>query len=284
MFSLKRKSTQAKVGAIAAHVTLILISIVFILPLFWMVSGALKTSEQVFSFPVQWIPDPIIWTENFIKGWTSRPFNRYFLNTLFITGVGVICRPIAAAMAGYGFARCKFWGRNVLFLVVLATMMLPMQVTMIPLFIIYRNLGWINTYYPLTVPFILGGGPFMIFLMRQFFMNIPAELEDAALVDGCNSYQIFTRIFLPLGKPALSTVAILSFIYHWNDFLWPLIYINDPNKRTLVLGLESMKDFYAGGWNQIMAVATIIVLPCLIIFVLFQKFFVEGISTSGLKG
>jgi multiple sugar transport system permease protein len=279
-----RHTAKRYAGLIATHLVLILFSIVFILPFFWMLSGALKTSQQVFSFPIQWLPNPVVWTDNFVKGWTSRPFNRYLLNTLFITLVGVVSRPLASSLVGYGFARCHFPGRDFLFVIVLATMMLPMQVTMIPLFVIYKNIGWINTYYPLTVPFVLGGGPFMIFLMRQFFLGIPGELEDAARVDGCNSLQIYYRIFLPLAKPALSTVAILSFMYHWNDFLWPLIYINDEKKKTLVLGLESMKDMYAGSWNQIIAVAVLILLPCMMIFFLFQKYFVQGISTTGLKG
>jgi len=261
---------------------LTVLSAIFLIPILWMISGSLKTNYQVFSFPIQWIPNPPIWT-NFHEGWTSKPFNTYLKNTLIITTCCVIGRIFVASLVGFGFARLKFYGRDILFVIVLASMILPIHTTIIPLFVIYRYLGWINTFKPLTIPTILSS-PFLIFFMRQFFLSLPSELEAAARVDGCSSFGVYWRIYLPLAKPALAALAIFVFMWSWNDFFLPLVVLSEDAKRTLVVGLVSMKDHYGGDWNLIMAVAVLITLPCIMVFIFAQKYFVKGITVGGIKG
>lgn len=226
--------------------------------------------------------------QNYIKAWApealDETFNRYLLNTIIITVLGITGVLLSSTFVAYAFARFRFPGRDILFLIMISTMMIPVQVTMIPTFILFKYLGWIDTFAPLIVPTFFGGGAFNIFLMRQFFMTIPYELDDAAKIDGCNYFQIFSIILLPLVKPALATVAIFGFVYNWNDFLNPLIYLNSTSNYTLALGLQTFTTMYGTDYNLMMAASTIVLLPILIVFFFGQRYFIEGVATSGLKG
>ncbi|MBP7793043.1 MAG: ABC transporter permease subunit [Candidatus Goldbacteria bacterium] len=226
--------------------------------------------------------------QNYVKAWApealDETFNRYLLNTIIITVFGLLGVLLSSTLVAYAFARFRFPGRDVLFMIMISTMMIPVQVTMIPMFILFKYLGWIDTFAPLIVPTFFGGGAFNIFLMRQFFMTIPYELDDAAKIDGCNYFQIFSIILLPLVKPALATVAIFGFVYNWNDFLNPLIYLNSTSNYTLALGLQTFTTMYGTEYNLMMAASTIVLLPILIVFFFGQRYFIEGVATSGLKG
>jgi ABC-type glycerol-3-phosphate transport system permease component len=252
------------------------------IPVFWMVSSALKPNSKIFVYPPQWIPNPIQW-DNFVKAMTMLPFATYFKNTMIIE-VGVIAGTLlSCSIVAYGFARLDAPGRNFWFIVLLSTMMLPGVVTMIPVFLIFRQLGWVNTFLPLIVPAWFGS-PFFIFLLRQFFMTIPRDFEDAARIDGANTWQLLTRILLPLSKPALATVAIFTFMGVWNDFMGPLIYLNKPETYTLALGINFFKGQYTSDWNMLMAASLVMMLPLVILFFAAQKAFIEGITLTGVKG
>jgi multiple sugar transport system permease protein len=255
------------------------------IPFVWMLSSSLKPPDQIFVEPPVWIPNPIQW-RNYADAWNALPFSRFLVNTLFITLLVMAGNIVTSALVGYGFARYRFPGRDVLFIILLATMMLPYVVTLIPTFLIWRNLQLLNTYDPLVIGSLFGGGPFFIFLMRQFMLTLPVEMEEAARIDGANTAQIFAQIVLPLVRPALLAVGIFSFQGAWNDFLAPLIYLNDLPKYTLTLGMF----FFVGGaneapkWHWLMAMSTVIALPILLIFFLAQRQFIEGITLTGLKG
>jgi multiple sugar transport system permease protein len=279
------RSGQALLTQIVAYLIVTVGAIVLMIPFAWMLSSSLKPPAQIFVDPPQWIPDPILW-RNYIDAWTALPFTQFLLNTLFITLLGMTASIFTSELVGYGFARYRFPGRDVLFIVLLSTMMLPYVVTLIPAFLIWRTFGLINTYDPLVIGALFGGGPFFVFLMRQFMLSIPEEMEEAARIDGANTMQIFTRIILPLVRPALLAVGIFSFQGFWNDFLGPLIYLNDMRKYTMTLGMF----FFVGGaseapkWHWLMAMSTLIALPILLIFFLAQRQFIEGITLTGIKG
>ena len=268
------------------YATLVLCSIIFGLPLIWMISTSLKPGAEAFRFPPNFIPNPIVW-ENYIKGLTYLPFIKYILNTLII----IIPRTVGAvgvsALVAYGFSRIEWDGRDILFFICLATMVIPFAVTMIPLYLLFHHLGWIGTYLPLIVPSLFAE-PYFIFLIRQFFMGIPQELSDAARVDGCSEFMIFWQIILPLSKPVLAVVALFQFMWTWGDYLGPLIYLNDPNKFTVSLGLVQFGSNWRGAtldrYVWFMAATTAMTLPVLIVFFLVQRMFIEGISLTGLKG
>lgn len=264
-----------------AYMIVSFFAIFFVLPFYWMVTTALKQSDQVFAIPIVWWPKPIEFG-NFVKAWSSAPFGIFFKNTIIVTCTSVIGTVLASAFTAYGFARVKFPGRDLLFVFMLATMMIPADVTRIPLYIIFRKLGWINTLKPLIIPSLFGGA-FYIFLLRQFFLTIPASLEEAAYIDGCSSFLIFWKIFLPLSKPGLLTVAIYSFLAHWNEFIGPLIYLNSEKKYTISIGLRYFLYEQGGYYNLLMAASTMALLPCLLLFILTQKYFIKGIVLTGLK-
>ncbi len=264
------------------HVTLIAGSGIMLIPFFWMVSTSLKVPEQVLVQPIKWIPDPVVWS-NYGKALTVLPFGLYLKNTVVITALVMVGTILSSAACAYGFARLKAPGRDLLFLVMLSTMMLPGIVTMIPTFLLFRWLGWIDTIKPLTVPAFFGSA-FFIFLLRQFFLTIPAELEDAARIDGATSMDIFARIMLPLAKPALATVAIFTFMGTWNDFMGPLIYLNSEDKFTLSLGLASFQGLYGTEWHYMMAASLVVMSPIIVLFFIGQRYFVKGIITTGIKG
>lgn len=258
-------------------------ALAMLLPFLWMLSTAVKPDHQIFLYPPKWIPDPIMWG-NFSRAWTFAPFNQYLLNTLFITITGVFGCVLSASLVAYAFARLEWPGRNFFFFLLITTMMLPEQITMIPLFLIFRDLGWINTFMPLIVPAFLGGGAFNIFLLRQFFKGIPRELEEAAVIDGCSTLRIWAQIIIPLSRPALAAVAIFTFVGTWKDFMKPLIYLFDESKFTLQLGLYMFNGLHDTEWALLMAASTLIILPCVVLFFAFQKYFVEGIVVTGIKG
>lgn len=258
------------------------LGLIFLLPFFWMLSTAFKQPGQVFAYPIQWLPNPIVW-RNFVDAWTVIPFTTYLKNTMIITGLNMVGETFSSALAAFAFARIPFKGRNVLFIVLLATMMLPPQVTLIPMFIIFARLEWIDTFLPLIVPAYFAR-PFYVFLLRQFFLTIPQDLEDAARVDGCSRLRMWWSIFMPLSMPAITTVLIFSFINHWNDFFEPLIYLNSQSKKTLALGLSTLRDTQSTEWHWMMAIAILMLLPCIILFFVFQRYFVEGITMTGSKG
>lgn len=265
------------------YILLSLGAVVMIIPLFWMISTSLKSNFEVFQYNLSWWPKHPQW-HNYVDAFTSLPFGHWTLNTLLITVTTIIGTLLSCTLVAYGFSRFRARGKNALFMLMLATMMLPGTVTMIPQFIIFRDLGWMNTFYPLIVPSFFGNA-FFIFLLRQFFMTLPTDIEEAAKIDGLGTLGILWKIILPLILPALTTVALFQFNGAWNDFMGPLIYLNDPANYTLALGINFFKSQNNVQWNYLMAASFVSMLPSLIIFFIGQKYFIEGISiSSGMKG
>ncbi|HLV80975.1 MAG TPA: carbohydrate ABC transporter permease [Chthonomonadaceae bacterium] len=256
---------------------------VVLLPFLWMLSTALKPADQVLLFPPRWIPRPPRWG-NFAEGWTTLPFTLYLENTCLITVSVILGTLLTASMAAYSFARLRWPGRDLVFLLTLATLMLPAQVTMIPVFLLFRDLGWLNTFKPLTVGAWMGGGAVNIFLIRQFMLTLPTELEEAARMDGCSAFGIYWRIALPLMKTCLAVIAVFTFIGAWNDFMGPLIYLTTPDKATLALGLQFFQGRYGVTYHLLMAVSLLVMAPCLLLFLAAQRLFVSGIALIGIKG
>jgi ABC-type glycerol-3-phosphate transport system permease component len=262
------------------------LSILFLSPFAWMLSASVQDLAGIFAHPFRWLPDTYRW-ENYRQVTSLLPFWRYAGNTLFITVLVLTGTLISCSLVAFGFSRLRFRGRETLFALCLSTMMLPGQVTMIPLYMLFARLGWVDTYYPLILPAFFGS-PFYIFLLRQFFLTIPTEYDEAALLDGASRFRIYWSIILPLAKPALITVALFTFIGTWNDFFGPLIYINSPDRATLTLGLNMLKSQVIGTgstpWHILMAGAVLIMLPNIVIFFIAQKQFVKGIAAGGLRG
>jgi len=256
---------------------------VFILPFIWMLSTSLKGYENIFSLPMKWIPETIHW-ENYVNVFKAMPFLTYLNNSIFVTGLAIFGTVLSSSMVAYAFAVLRWPGRDTLFIIVIATMMLPVQVTMIPLFVIFKELGWLNTFKPLIIPAFFGGGAFNIFILRQFFLSIPRDLFDAARIDGCSEFRIYWNIVLPLAKPALATVSILSFMLYWNDFLGPLIYLSDKLKSTLALGVVSFVGQHQSEWAILMVATILMMLPIILIFFMFQKYFIRGLMMGSVKG
>jgi ABC-type glycerol-3-phosphate transport system permease component len=263
---------------------LILLSIIFLFPLFWMISTALKPTNQVFLWPPVWIPNPPVW-QNFADAFANPllPFDTFTINTLIIEAGVVAGRLISCTLVAYGFARLRAPGKNLLFGILLATLMLPRAAILIPEYILFNQLGWVNTFLPLIVPAWFGEA-YAIFLMRQFFMTIPRELEEAALIDGANTLRIIWSLIVPLSTPVLSVIAILTFKDTWNDFLNPLLYLNEPTKYTVAVGLAYFNGQNNVQMNLLMAASVTLMLPIVILFIFAQRAFVEGISLTGLKG
>jgi multiple sugar transport system permease protein len=282
-YSNKRRRIEL-INQVISYILLTTLAFVFAFPFLWMIATALKLPTEVYTLPPKLIPETITF-ENFSQGWQYADFSRYTWNTVIVTTLAVLGTVISAAIVAYGFARFKSRYSNLLFTIVLGTMMLPNQVLLIPTYILFSKIGWLDTLTPLIVPSWFGGGAFNIFLLRQFFKTIPKELDQAALIDGANSFQIFYKILLPVISPALMTVAVLSIAFHWNDFMNPLIYLNSDQNFTLALGLQFFQNSYGSTQIQmLMAVSLITVLPLLILFFIGQKYFVQGIAMSGLKG
>lgn len=254
-----------------------------LLPLAWMLGSSFKPIGSGIKFPPQFIPNPIVFT-NYPLVFKTIPFLMYARNSAIVTFGVIIGEVLSACVVAYAFARLRFPGRNVLFVVLLATMMIPYPVTMVPTFVVFKIIHWIDTYLPLIAPAWFAPA-FAVFLMRQFFMTINRELDDAAKVDGCNELRILFQILMPLSKPALTTIAIFSFTANWNDFMGPLIYLSSSKKYTLALGINYLRSFRGGGdLAPQMAASVMFVMPCIILFFAAQKYFVQGIVTTGLKG
>jgi ABC-type glycerol-3-phosphate transport system permease component len=271
------------VSTIAIYLTLIAAAAIVLIPIFWMVSTAFKLYRDTFHIPPMWFP-PYVSLANFQRVFLVVPFGPMMFNSLKVATLGTLGQVLSCTLGGYAVARMRFVGRQPLFLVILATMMVPYQVVMIPIFIIMKNLGWVNTHTALIVPAFLGGA-FGIFLMRQFFLTLPSELEDAARIDGANPLQIFSYVILPLARPALTALAALSFTAFWNDLLTPLIYLSKMERMTMPVGISFFKGMHSTEWNLLMAAALMNIIPAAIIFLLTQRQLVSGIAlSSGIKG
>ncbi len=263
---------------------LILGALAFTAPFLWMITSSLKDQSEVFAYPPKWLPNPPLF-QNYLDVFTVKPFSLYIRNTLFIVILNEIAVVGASSLCAYGFSRIRFPGRDFWFSVVLGTMMLPGIVLMVPSFVIFSKLGWIDTYLPFIIPIFFGGGAFNIFLLTQFFRTLPEELADAARIDGCGEFGIYSKIFMPLAQPALMTVAIFTFLNAWNDFMGPLLYLNTADKYTVSMGLALFRGaLLQTRWELLMAASVTMTLPLLVLFFLAQRYFVQGIVLTGLKG
>ena len=280
---MSRRAVLELVWAGIWYVILCFLAVVLALPLFWLVTTSLKTGGQTFLMPPKWIPDPFVWS-NYSDAFRAVAFHEYFWNTIRIVFFATTGALLTASLAAFAFARLRFPLRGTLFILVLSTIMLPSIVTLIPTFIVFRTLGWIDTFLPLIVPLWFGGGAFNIFLFRQFFMTIPLELDEAARIDGASNLRIYWGIILPLSKPVIATIAVFAFIHNWNDFFEPLIYLQSPENWTMAIGLRGFRDLYSTQWNLMMAASTAMIMPLLVLFFLAQRYFVSGIQMSGLTG
>ncbi|MCL4541444.1 MAG: carbohydrate ABC transporter permease [Chloroflexi bacterium] len=279
----QNRYVRQRIAHTLLHIVLLIGSIAALGPLIWVLSTSLKVEGTEFVFPPQWIPATFEW-QNYVTAMTAVPFALYLRNTLFIVVVTTIGALTTGSLAAFAFARLRFRLRGVLFSLVLSTLMVPYVVTLIPTFIIFKDLNWVNTYWPLILPSWFGGGAFNIFLLRQFFMTLPVELDEAARADGAGAFWIWWNIALPLSAPALATVAIFSVIFHWNDFLNPLIYINSPSLFTLALGLQQFQSQYNTQFTLLMAASVVMILPIIALFFFTQRYFLQGIALTGLAG
>jgi multiple sugar transport system permease protein len=263
-----------------AYLALALLAALALIPFLWMLSTSLKTLDEVFLFPPKWIPSKLHFG-NYSSLWRDFPMSTWIFNSLKVTLSVTIGVLITSSMAAYAFSRINFPGRNFLFYVYLAALMVPGWVMLVPNFVLMRKLGWIDTHWALIIPAI--GQPFGTFLLRQFFMTIPKELEEAARVDGAGHFQIFTKVILPLAKPALATLFVFQFLAIWNEFLWPLIVLNSPDKFTVPLGLGYLNTAHSTDWTRLMAGSVILMIPVVMLFVVAQRYYVRGIALTGIK-
>ena len=282
-----RRGRRARIrlfgAGVSKHTVLIALSAMFALPLVWMVGTSVKTAGQALQLPVVWWPHPFVWS-NYPDLFASLPYFRFFWNTFLYAAITIVGVLISSSLVAYGFSRLRWPGRDGLFYVMLMTLILPFACTLIPLFVMYKNFGWIGTYLPLEVPTFFGSSVFSTFLLRQFFMTIPQSLSEAARIDGANEFYIYSRIIMPLAKPALASVILFQFVYCWNDYLGPLVYLRDPEIQTIQLGLRRFIDAYNAEYALIMTGSVLSVLPIAIVFMLGQRYFIEGVATTGLKG
>lgn len=261
---------------------LIMLSLIMLFPFFWLVRSAFMTDREIMTMPMQWLPGRLRW-ENFYEALTKAPFLRYFANSVFVTGVNVVAQVLSASFIAMGFARFNFPGKNFWFAAILSTMMIPYTVLMIPQFIMWQTVGAYNTYLPLILPAFFGNA-FNIFLMCQFYRSIPSDYDEAALVDGASYFRIYSTIILPMSKPVLCSVGVFAFMNTWNDFMGPLLYLDKDQLKTVSLGLQVFIGQYTSSWNLMMAASCVAVVPMIIIFFFAQRYFIEGITFSGLKG
>ncbi|MED0964630.1 sugar ABC transporter permease [Bacillus cereus] len=273
--------TRSITTKVIVHTILIIFCLFFIAPFLWMFITAVKTPAETFVFPPKLIPSQFEFS-NFYKAWTVLPFTTFLTNSLIVTGLGIIGQLLSSSLVAYGFARFNFKGRDILFLILLAGMMIPWDVTAIPLYMEFNQLGWINTLKPLIVPNFFGS-PYFIFLLRQFLLGVPKEMEEAAIIDGANHFQIFSRIFIPLMAPVLVVVGVFQMLGSWNDYLGPLIFLNDQTKYTLTLGLMQFKGMFGVDMTSIMASTLLICIPPIIVFFIAQRFILDGVQNTGIK-
>lgn len=277
-----RQRTDYKKGV--AYFLLIIMSIISLAPFLWMLSTSLKDQKEIFVFPPQWIPKSLDW-QNYVEAWHAGGlnFSLMFINTLVIVIPVTIFTILVSSLAAYSFARIDFAGRNLIFIILLASLMIPGAVTLVPQFIMFRELAWLDSLKPLIVPGLFGNA-FAIFLLRQFFLTLPGELEDAAMIDGCSRFRIWWQMFLPLSKPAVATLTVFTFQGVYNDFIGPLIYINSSDKFTVQLGLAAFNGVYQTRYDLLMSASVFTLLPVIVIFLFAQRYFIEGVAMSGLKG
>ena len=279
----KRKTTRRKFSLWINTVIILIGASILLVPLAWMLSTSFKGNAEVFHIPINWIPKKILF-QNYPEAINYVPFPLYYRNSIFVSSLAVLGSVISSSLVAFAFARLRAPGKNILFIILLSTLMLPTEVTLVPVYLTFRYLGWLDSYRPLIIPYWFGGA-FYIFLLRQFFMTIPTELDDAAKIDGATWFDIYWRIIIPLAKPALATVAIFSFYDAWNDFRGPLIYLNSDKLLTLPVGLNQyMSTLGNTHWNYLMAATLLTLLPPLIIFFFAQRFFIQGAILTGLKG
>lgn len=276
------RTARARLSALGVYLLLLGGSVVMLIPLVWLVRSSFMGLSQIFIFPPEWLPDPWRW-DNYPKALTTIPFARYFANTLLILVPTVIGTLLTASLAAFGFSRLQWPGRDWVFGVLLSSLMLPYAVTLIPTFLLWARIGLVNTYWPLALPDWFGGTIFYVFLLRQFFLTLPRELDEAAIIDGANPLQVLRHVVVPLSRPALITVGIFSALFEWNDFLGPLIYLNDSRQFTLALGLAEFTGLYTSQWHLLMAAATVVIAPVLVLFLFAQRYFIEGITLTGIK-
>lgn len=281
----RRQRILSIVGRILLQIVLTVVLISFLVPALWMVSSAVKASTEIFAHPIVWIPEDPQWN-NFAKVFQIMPFARFTLNTVIVVVVATAGTVISSAMVAYSFSRLRWPGRDFFFALLLATLMLPQVITLIPRFIIFRNLGWIDTLLPLTVPYWFAILGFYVFLMRQFFRGIPMELEEAALIDGASRFRILFQIILPLSKPVIAAVTVFALLQHYTDFLQPLIYVNSMENWTLALGVFGLNanESYGATWELVFAAGTIMTIPMVLLFLFAQRYFVQGITMTGFGG
>jgi multiple sugar transport system permease protein len=280
--TLRRPGRSLRI--ILVYIILLLGAACFLLPLFWMVGTSLKTQSEVYVFPPTFLPETFHW-QNYPDGWNypRTDFPLWTLNTLIITVLVMIGAVLSSSLCAYGFARIKFPGRDFWFMLVLGSIMLPGAVTLIPLFVLYSKIGWLDTFWPLVFPVYFGGGAFNIFFMRQYFKTIPMELEEAAIMDGAGRFRIWWQIILPLSKPVLATVSVLTFQSTWNNFYGPLIFLSSPDNYTLALGVNSFKQLYSTQIPLMMAMSMLMVVPMIIVFFFAQRQMIRGVIMSGIK-
>ncbi|SDD33299.1 multiple sugar transport system permease protein [Paenibacillus sp. UNCCL117] len=274
---------ESRLKLTAGFAALIIVSVLFIVPFLWLLRSSLMDLSQIFIMPPQWIPKPFHF-ENFINALTVVPFGAFFKNTVIIVAGVLLGTVVSSTVAAFGFSRIRWKGRETVFAILMSTMMLPAAVTLIPSFIGWKTLGFYDTFYPLIAPAYFGGGIFNIFLLRQFYMTIPQDFDEAALVDGANYFQIYWRVILPLSRSAVIVVALFTFLGSWNDFMGPLIYLKSDTRFTLALGLQMFQGSYTAQWDLLMAASTVVILPCIVVFLIGQRYFLEGITLTGLKG
>lgn len=275
------RSAAKSLTQLCVYIIVVSGAVLMITPFLWMVSTAIKSESQIFAWPPQWIPIPAHF-ENFVKMWGVAAFANYFLNSWIVAGIGTIVVLFFGSLAGFAFAKYEFPARNIIFMIILTTLMIPGQVTLIPVFLIVKTLGWLNSYPGLIVPGL--ANVFALFLMRQFMQTIPNDLLDAARIDGCSEFRIYGQIILPLAKPIIATLGIFVFMGYWNDLFWPLIITSQDKMKTLQLGLSLLKTGYGTTrWNILMAGTTLGSVPIIIVFLFLQRFFIQGIALTGLK-
>jgi multiple sugar transport system permease protein len=279
--SVMSQRTKNKIGNTITYIFLLLLSLLVLIPFFWMISSSLKQNNQVFSIPIQWIPTKPQWS-NFVDIWHQIPLLTFFKNTIFLSVVVTFIQVLTSSFAAYGFAKMKFKGRNTLFLAYIGTIAVPWQAYMIPQFIMMREVHLTDTLWSLVL--LQAFSAFGVFLMRQFYMSIPEELSEAARVDGLNEYGIYFKIMLPLSKPALTTLIVLTFVNTWNDYMGPFIYLNSTDVKTIQLGLRMFVTLYDAQYALIMAASLVSIIPITIIFIFAQRYIIEGIATTGMKG
>jgi len=278
---LVNKRIQSGIKNTVVYVLMIAVALVMILPFLWMVSTSFKEMGQVLIFPPEWIPKPFV-IHNYSEAWELAKFNLFFRNSAIVTLLTTAGQLVTCSLAAFAFARLEFPGRDQIFLIYLATMMIPTQVTLIPLYLLMKQFGWIDTFSGLIVPGIFSA--YGTFMLRQFFIGIPKSLDESAVIDGCGYIRIYWQILLPLSKAALATQAVFCFMWQWNNLLWPLVMTNTDSHRTLTVGMQLFKGQYSIAWNLLMAGSVISIIPILILYFFLQKYFVEGIAMTGMKG